>query len=285
MRTLLGIGPLVLLAALVVGPSAQAQVPDAFELVITLSADGQPGMTATKLFRTREECLAGAAEMERSTRATRGDSVRFESRCEARGDSAPVVSAPQATPERIPLWQNLQSGMTPQEIVTALQAQNIRARVFTDRTSGGTCAEARDRTRVAGRAAQIELGCVNGRLFYVNLSYEVSRLPGEEREGQFAAMSRALAQTYGPARASNSSPEIVHSSSAGIVQRQGATFQQNGLEVDLTVNDSFGGSLMPRETVIIRYWRVADAEAYSRSQSRREQREQEERDRRLREGL
>lgn len=57
MRKLLGIGSLVFLAAFPIQPSAQAQAPDAFELVITLSADGQPGMTASKSFRTREECL------------------------------------------------------------------------------------------------------------------------------------------------------------------------------------------------------------------------------------
>jgi hypothetical protein len=266
-------------------PSAQAQAADAFELVITLSAAGQPSTTATKPFKTREDCLAGASEIERSTKATRGDSVRFESRCEPRDDAPPVVSASEATPERVTLWQNLQSGMTPEEVVGALQTQNIRARVFTDRTSGGSCVEARDKARVAGLKASIELYCIDNRLFHVDLRYRVPRLPGVEREEQFVAMSRALAQVYGPALAANSVPDIIHSSSAGVVQQQSATFRQNGLKVDLTVNGAFGGNITPSETVIIRYWRVVDAEGYALYLSRKAQQEQEERDRRLRKGL
>ena len=195
----------------------------------------------------------------------------------AQSETEHVMSTPQSTTGTIKLWQNLQSGMSPSEVVSALQAQNIRAKALIDKSSGATYVKVKDRTKIGRYMAEIDIGFVQDRLFWVILQYEVIRSAGQRDETQFSAMSRAISQIYGPPLYTDISPDIVHSSSAGIVQRQGATFQHDDLKVDLTVNDSFGGDSAPRENVIIRYWSVTDAERYRKSQERKREREQQER--------
>jgi hypothetical protein len=187
------------------------------------------------------------------------------------GQVAPPIPAPEAAPSRQPLlWRSLRAGMSPAEVAAALRAEGIRADLRIDRDTGRHFVEAPGAVEEAGRPAQMAFGFVNDGLYYVEINSQrvlASRIPFDR--SHFTHVAALLSEQFGPPLTIDASPIVSEVSHLGFVSTARARFEYDGVRVDLAGYDTYATFQRDVvEVVDVRYWRIADAEAFDADRRR-----------------
>lgn len=188
----------------------------------------------------------------------------------AASQTPPIAAAQDAADVHPVLYRGLAAGMSPREVRDALRAQGIRAELRADEKNGRPFVEAPGTIEYAGRPTQMAFGFVGDRLFWVETGSHRA-LTGRIRfdHAHFTRVAALLAAEYGPARSIDAAPVVGARSGLGHVETARATFERDGVRADL-VGHTFYPGRMPTpilETVDIRFWRIADAEAFAASEA------------------
>lgn len=162
--------------------------------------------------------------------------------------------------------------MSPAEVHAALRAQGIRAVIRTESDTGRQFVDARGSVEEAGRPTLMAFGFVNDGLFYVDINSQrvlASRIPFER--SHFTRVAGLLQQEYGPPSSIDSSPIVSEVSRWSFVSTARATFEHEGVRADLTGYDSYATFQRDvAEMVHVRFWRIADAEAFEADRRQRD---------------
>jgi hypothetical protein len=184
---------------------------------------------------------------------------------------APPPQVQAARDERPLLWRGLRAGMSPTEVAAALSAQGIRARLATDPATGRQMVETPGRIDEAGRPAEMALGFVDDRLFHVLLSAQrilASRIPFER--SHFAHVAGVLEQRFGAPESIDSDFRVSDVGRYGFNASATGRFERDGVRADLSGHDSFATFQADVvEVVNVKYWRIADAEAFAADRARK----------------
>jgi hypothetical protein len=187
------------------------------------------------------------------------------------GQAAPPTPAPNVAPVQQPvLWRSLRAGMSPAEVAAALRAQGIRADLRIDRDTGRHFVEAPGAVEEAGRPAQMAFGFVGDGLYYVEVNSQrvlASRIPFDR--SHFTHVAALLQGQFGPPLTIDASPIVSDVSRLGFVSTARARFEHDGVRVDLAGYDTYATFQRDvAEVVDVRYWRIADAEAFEADRRR-----------------
>lgn len=185
--------------------------------------------------------------------------------------AAPAPPEQRAAPAEHPiLWRGLRARMTPAQVHAALLAQGIRAVIRTDSDTGRQYVDARGSVEEAGRPALMAFGFVNDGLFYIDINSQrvlASRIPFER--SHFTRVAGLLQAEYGPPSSIDSSPIVSEVSRWGLVSTAQARFEHDGVRADLTGYDTYATFQRDvAEMVNVRFWRIADAEAFEADRRR-----------------
>lgn len=145
----------------------------------------------------------------------------------------------------------------------------------TDSATGRRYVEALGSTEVAGRRTELAFGFVNGGLFYLELGSHKTVF-GRRREGadHFSHMISSLTTDYGAPVSIDATPVTTARNRLGHVERRRARFEHGGVRADVTANSTYGPDREIQEVVNVRFWRVADVEAFERQERSRRGQEQ-----------
>jgi hypothetical protein len=182
----------------------------------------------------------------------------------------PPGAEPSPPAARPVIWRGLAAGMSPREVQGALRAQGIRAELRADEKNGRPFVEAPGAIEFAGRPTQMAFGFVDDRLFWVDTGSQRA-LTGRIRfdHSHFTRVAALLAEQYGPALSIDAAPAVGARSGLGHVETARATFERDGVRADLVGHTTYPGRLPTPilENVDVRYWRIADAEAFAASEA------------------
>jgi hypothetical protein len=188
--------------------------------------------------------------------------------------SAPWPAQPQAQPAadtRPVLWRQLRAGMSPAEVLAALTAMGIRAETGIDPETHRPFVATRQSVREAERTAEVAFGFVDDRLFYVEVNWArfIGGRPRIERSS-FLRIANHLQQQFGPPVAIDPDFRVTNVQRAAYAVSAHARFEHDGIRADVTGSDTIS-SMIPDvpEFVDVRFWRIADAEAFEADRARK----------------
>lgn len=194
------------------------------------------------------------------------------------GQAVPAPALSQAQPQAQPtadtrpaLWRQLRAGMSPAEVLAALTAMGIRAETGIDPDTHRPFVATRESVREAERSAEVAFGFVDDRLFYVDVNWArfIGGRPRIERSS-FLRIATYLQQEFGPPVAIDPDFRVTDVQRAAYAVSAHARFEHDGIRVDVTGSDTVS-SMVPDvpEFVDVRFWRIADAEAFEADRARK----------------